>query len=212
MVSAGGTREKLDPVRHLTNRSSGKMGYALAETARDRGAEVVLVSASKIESPVGVNFIPVDSAKDMEKVVLDECTDADILIMAAAVSDWTPVNINDQKMKKGEEDSLEIKLVKTPDILARLSTDNNLIKVGFAAETENLVSNAQKKLVEKKLDIVAANDVSLADSGFESANNKIILFDKQGGEEDLGMLTKYQASTKILDKIKTIINSKSKRN
>jgi len=173
---------------------------------------VVLVSASKIESPVGVNFIPVDSAKDMEKVVLDECTDADILIMAAAVSDWTPVNINDQKMKKGEEDSLEIKLVKTPDILARLSTDNNLIKVGFAAETENLVSNAQKKLVEKKLDIVAANDVSLADSGFESANNKIILFDKQGGEEDLGMLTKYQASTKILDKIKTIINSKSKRN
>ena len=89
---------------------------------------------------------------------------------------------------------LEIKLVKTPDILARLSTDNNLIKVGFAAETENLVSNAQKKLVEKKLDIVAANDVSLVDSRFESANNKIILFDNQGGEEDLGMLTKYQAS------------------
>ena len=212
VVSAGGTREKLDPVRHLTNRSSGKMGYALAETGRDRGAEVVLVSASKIESPVGVNFIPVDSAKDMEKVVLAECTDADILIMAAAVSDWTPVNINDQKMKKGEEDSLEIKLVKTPDILARLSTHNNLIKVGFAAETENLVSNAQKKLVEKKLDIVAANDVSLVDSGFESANNKIILFDNQGGEEDLGMLTKYQASTKILDKIKTIINIKSKQN
>ena len=212
VVSAGGTREKLDPVRHLTNRSSGKMGYALAETARDRGADVVLVSASKIESPVGVNFIPVDSAKDMEKVVLGECVDADILIMAAAVSDWTPVNINDQKMKKGDEDILEIKLVKTPDILARLSTNNNLIKVGFAAETENLDSNAQKKLVEKKLDIVAANDVSLADRGFESANNKIILFDNQGGEEDLGMLTKYQASTKILDKIKAIMKIKSKRN
>ena len=98
------------------------------------------------------------------------------------------------------------------DTQKKETTDNNLIKVGFAAETENLVSNAQKKLVEKKLDIVAANDVSLVDSGFESANNKIILFDKQGGEEDLGMLTKYQASTKILDKIKTIINSKSKRN
>ena len=205
VVSAGGTREKIDPVRHLTNRSSGKMGYALAETARDRGADVTLISASKIESPLGVNFIPVESAKDMEKVVLEQCSDADILIMAAAVSDWTPANVNDQKIKKSKEDSLEIKLVKTPDILERLSNNDNLIKVGFAAETENLVSNARKKIIDKKLDVVAANDVSRVDSGFESENNKIILIDKRGGEEDLGMLTKLQASTKILDKIKTII-------
>ena len=208
VVSAGGTREKLDPVRLLTNRSSGKMGYALAETARDRGADVVLVSASKIESPVGVNFKPVDSAKDMEKIVLNECSDANVLIMAAAVSDWTPINIHDQKIKKGTDDSLEIKLVKTADILAKLSTNKDLIKVGFAAETEDLVSNARKKLVEKNLDVIAANDVSLPDSGFESENNKIILFDSQGDVDDLGMLTKYQASTKILDKIKTIIKSK----
>ena len=208
VVSAGGTREKLDPVRLLTNRSSGKMGYALAETARDRGADVVLVSASKIESPVGVSFKPVDSAKDMEKIVLNECSDANVLIMAAAVSDWTPINIHDQKIKKGTDDSLEIKLVKTADILAKLSTNKDLIKVGFAAETEDLVSNARKKLVEKNLDVIAANDVSLPDSGFESENNKIILFDSQGDVDDLGMLTKYQASTKILDKIKTIIKSK----
>ena len=208
VVSAGGTREKLDPVRLLTNRSSGKMGYALAETARDRGAKVVLVSASKIESPVGVSFKPVDSAKDMEKIVLNECSDANVLIMAAAVSDWTPINIHDQKIKKGTDDSLEIKLVKTADILAKLSTNKDLIKVGFAAETEDLVSNARKKLVEKNLDVIAANDVSLPDSGFESENNKIILFDSQGDVDDLGMLTKYQASTKILDKIKTIIKSK----
>ena len=212
VVSAGGTREKIDPVRHLTNRSSGKMGYALAETARDRGADVTLISASKIESPLGVNFIPVESAKDMEKVVLEQCSDADILIMAAAVSDWTPANVNDQKIKKSKEDSLEIKLVKTPDILERLSNNDNLIKVGFAAETENLVSNARKKIIDKKLDIVAANDVSRVDSGFESENNKIILIDKQGGEEDLGMLTKLQASTKILDKIKTIIKIETKYN
>ena len=208
VVSAGGTREKLDPVRLLTNRSSGKMGYALAETARDRGAKVVLVSASKIESPVGVSFKPVDSAKDMEKIVLNECSDANVLIMAAAVSDWTPINIHDQKIKKGTDDSLEIKLVKTADILAKLSTNKDLIIVGFAAETEDLVSNARKKLVEKNLDVIAANDVSLPDSGFESENNKIILFDSQGDVDDLGMLTKYQASTKILDKIKTIIKSK----
>ena len=212
VVSAGGTREKLDPVRLLTNRSSGKMGYALAETARDRGADVVLVSASKIESPVGVSFKPVDSAKDMEKAVLNECSDANVLIMAAAVSDWTPINTHDQKMKKGTGDSLEIKLVKTSDILAKLSTSKDLIKVGFAAETENLVSNSKKKLVEKNLDLIAGNDVSLADSGFESENTKIILFDSQGGVDDLGMLTKYQASTKILDKIKTIIKIEPKRN
>ena len=212
VVSAGGTREKIDPVRHLTNRSSGKMGYALAVTARDSGEDVTLISASEIESPLGVNFIPVESAKDMEKVVLEQCSDADILIMAAAVSDWTPANVNDQKIKKSKEDSLEIKLVKTPDILERLSNNDNLIKVGFAAETENLVSNARKKIIDKKLDIVAANDVSRVDSGFESENNKIILIDKQGGEEDLGMLTKLQASTKILDKIKTIIKIETKYN
>tara|TARA_Y100000590_G_scaffold454154_1_gene600439 strand:+ start:1092 stop:2315 length:1224 start_codon:yes stop_codon:yes gene_type:complete len=212
VVSAGGTREKLDPVRHLTNRSSGKMGYALAETARDRGAEVVLVSASKIESPIGVNFIAVESAKDMEEVLVEQCSDADILIMAAAVSDWTPVNVNAQKMKKDFDDSLEIKLVKTTDILERLKTNNKLVKIGFAAETENLVPNARKKMIEKKLDVIAANDVSYPDSGFESENNKIILVDKHGGEEDLGMLTKQEASTKILDKIKTIIKIETKRN
>jgi len=207
VVSAGGTREKLDPVRLLTNRSSGKMGYALAETARDRGANVVLVSASKIENPIGVRFIAVDSAKEMETAILDESSDADILIMAAAVSDWTPINPHDQKMKKGTDDSLEIKLVKTSDILAALIDNDNLIKVGFAAETENLVINARKKLVEKNLDIIAANDITIEGSGFESDNNKITLFDNRGGVEELGVLTKYQASIRILDKIKTIIDS-----
>ncbi|MDP7676330.1 MAG: phosphopantothenoylcysteine decarboxylase, partial [Dehalococcoidales bacterium] len=172
VVSAGGTREAIDPVRFVGNHSSGKMGYAVAEAARDRGAQVTLVSAAALPDLSGIETVHVENAVEMKVAVVKACAKTDVLIMAAAVADYQPKNALKQKIKKefgGADFALE--MVNTPDILAEVK--GKFIKVGFAAETEDLVENAKSKLKNKQLDLVAANDVTAPDSGFNVDTNRV---------------------------------------
>lgn len=200
VVSAGGTREAIDPVRFITNRSSGKMGYAVAESARDRGASVSLVAApTSLPDPVGVAVTHVSSAHDMHQALMTECDDADVLIMAAAVSDWRPGTTAPQKIKKGPSEHWSIDLIQTPDILAEID-HARLVKIGFAAETECILSNAQAKIQTKGLDLIVANDVTAESSGFEADMNQVTLLDKNGRVEELPILDKYEVGRRILDR------------
>ena len=182
IVSAGGTQEPIDPVRVIANHSSGKMGFAIAEAARDRGADVTLATApTALPNPYGVSIVSVQTALQMQDAVRRECADADALIMAAAVADWRSANASDQKVKKGEADSWSVELVKNPDIVAGIDSDI-LVKVGFAAESEDLLANARSKLFSKGLHLIAANDITAEDSGFGADTNKVILLDSEGGQ------------------------------
>ena len=201
VVSAGGTQEPIDPVRVIANHSSGKMGFAVAEAARDRGATVSLVSApTALPSPFGVNVIDVQTALQMSDALHSECSDADALIMAAAVADWRPSSASDQKVKKGVADTWEIDLVKNPDIIAGIAYEH-LVKVGFAAESEDLLKNAESKLVSKGLHLIAANDITAADSGFGVDTNRVVLLDREGSEETLPLMSKYDVGCAILDRV-----------
>ena len=202
VVSAGGTQEPIDPVRVVTNRSSGKQGYAFAEAARDRGARVTLVSAASLANPPGVNVVKVESARQMLAAVSDALNDAaDALVMAAAVADWEPISAAGQKMKKVEgQDRLTIEMTKTPDILAQVSGLPG-IKVGFAAETEDLLNNARAKLESKSLDMIVANDVSATDAGFAVDTNRVVILDKSGGQEDLPLMSKREVADTVLDRV-----------
>jgi phosphopantothenoylcysteine decarboxylase/phosphopantothenate--cysteine ligase len=203
VVSAGGTQEPLDPVRYLSNRSSGKMGYAIAEAARDRGAAVILISApTDLKPPVGVELVPVTSALQMCDAVLEGASSADALIMTAAVADYRPATVAGQKIKRDPE-SLTLELVKNPDILSQVRGE--LIKVGFAAETEDLLPNAKRKLKEKGLDLIVANDVAAADSGFAVDTNKVALIDRSGEVEQLPLLPKSEVAHRILDKLLSLL-------
>jgi len=200
VVTAGGTREPIDPVRHIGNRSSGKMGYALAEAARDRGAKVILVSANvTLEEPAGVEIIKVKTAAEMKKAVAGAVKKADVLLMAAAVADYQPQAIAREKIKKEGRQNLTLKLVKTPDILSEVR--GNFLRVGFAAESENLIANAKKKLAEKKLDMIVANDITKADSGFDADTNRVVIIDKKGKAEELPLMSKREAAERILDRV-----------
>lgn len=200
VVSAGGTREAIDPVRFITNRSSGKMGYAVAESARDRGASVSLVAApTSLPDPVGVAMTHVSNAHDMRQALMTECDDADVLVMAAAVSDWRPRATAPQKIKKGPSEHWSIDLIQTPDILAEID-HARLVKIGFAAETECILSNAQAKIQTKGLDLIVANDVTAESSGFEADTNQVTLLDKNGRVEELPVLDKYEVGRRILDR------------
>ena len=199
VVSAGGTAEPIDPVRVITNHSSGKMGYALAEAARDRGARVELVSAAKgLPNPPLVHVVPVQTAQQMCDAVLARVNNADALIMAAAVADYRPAESALQKIKKSE-DQLNIPLARTTDILA--AATGNFVKVGFAAESENLVPNAKVKVQSKGLDLIAANDITVEGSGFGADTNKVSLIDRSLNVEDLPLLTKYEVGNRILDRV-----------
>ena len=201
VVSAGGTREAIDPVRFIGNRSSGKMGYALAEAARDRGATTVLVSGpSALSDPVGAIVTRVETTSEMQDAVASESNDADVLIMAAAVADWRPAAAATHKLKKGNAQRLTIDLERTPDIVAGVRRDG-LIKVGFAAESENLEDNARLKLREKGLDLIAANDITAPDSGFATDTNRVVLLDKNGDVERLGLMSKYKVAHRIMDRV-----------
>ncbi len=205
VVSAGGTQEPVDPVRVITNRSSGKMGYAVAEAARDRGASTVLVSApTALPNPVGVRVVRVGTAEEMREAVNKECGDGDAVIMAAAVADWRPVKEAGRKIKKAASETLGIQLTKNADILAELDMET-LVKVGFAAETEDLVANAQAKLKSKSLHLVAANDVTVEGSGFASDTNDVVLVDRDGGVEKLGFASKYEVAHRILDRVVALL-------
>jgi len=203
VVSAGGTEEAIDPVRTITNRSSGKMGYAIAEAARDRGAIVSLVAApNNLARPVGVSVTNIKSADDMKRAIEDECLEADALIMAAAVADWRPSKKLDSKAKKNQSDTWSLELVKNPDIIAGINS-TNLIKVGFAAESENLVKNSKTKIKSKNLDFIVANDITASDSGFSVDTNKVTIIHSDGTTEALPLMSKYDVAHSILDRVKS---------
>ena len=203
VVSAGGTQEAIDPVRVITNHSSGKMGYALAEAARDRGARVVLVSApTGLDDPVALEVVKVRSAAEMRDAVLKAVKGTDALIMAAAVADYQPASAADQKIKK-DNSALTIELERTPDILQE--AQGSFLRIGFAAETEDLLANARDKLERKALDLIVANDVSKDGSGFGADTNKVILVGKSGEVEDLPLMSKQDVAHRILDKVKALL-------
>jgi phosphopantothenoylcysteine decarboxylase/phosphopantothenate--cysteine ligase len=206
IVSAGGTREAIDPVRFVSNYSSGKMGYALALAARDRGAHVTLVTAPTcLADPVGVETAHVESASDIRDAVLSACEGADVLVMAAAVADYRPVDTVAQKIKKNG-DQLTLQLSRTPDILAevarlRESGRGPKVVVGFAAETEDLLENARDKLRRKRLELIAANDVSAADAGFAVDTNRVTLLSADGSVEALPLMAKEEVAHEIWDRV-----------
>ncbi len=199
VVSAGGTMEPIDPVRVITNHSSGKMGYAIAEAARDRGADVVLVAASTaLPDPALVNVVRVQTAQHMCDEVLRQVQKADALIMAAAVADYRPATEADQKIKKSA-DELTIELAKTTDILE--AARGNFVKVGFAAETQDLIRNARDKVTRKDLDLIVANDLTDPEAGFGVDTNKVTFIDGDLKVEELPVMTKYEVSQRILDRV-----------
>ena len=205
VITAGGTQEDLDPVRTITNRSSGKMGFAIAEAARDRGANVTLISApTSLNNPIGINVENIKTALEMQKSLETHSLDCDVLIMAAAVGDWRAKSISETKAKKSDHTNWEIELIKNPDILSSISNES-LIKVGFAAETENLIENAQKKIINKNLNLIIGNDVSRNDIGFNSEDNEVIIINKSGEVENLPKMTKYELAHEILDRVQALL-------
>jgi len=208
VVSAGGTREPLDPVRMLVNRSSGKMGYALAEAARDRGAEVTLVSApAALPEPVGVRLVPVETALQMRDAVADACRDADLLTMAAAVADFRPAAPAGGKIKRAGKNALTVHLEQNPDIVAEISGER-LIKVAFAAETGDAAEKARTKLAAKGVDLIVANDVSEPGSGFGTDTNRVAILSADGGEEQLPLMDKLAVAHRILDRALPLLSSR----
>ena len=208
LITAGPTQEAIDPVRFLSNRSSGKMGFAVAEAALARGAEVTLISGPvSIPAPDGARTISVRSAAEMYEAVKDNLDQATIVVMAAAVADYRPASIRRQKIKKNGS-SLVLDLEPTDDILAAVGREaGSRVVIGFAAETENVVENATKKLNEKRADLIVANDVSAPDSGFDVDNNRIALVSSEGVVE-LPLLSKREAAARIIDAAMMIRNAR----
>jgi phosphopantothenoylcysteine decarboxylase/phosphopantothenate--cysteine ligase len=204
VVSAGGTQEPIDPVRVVANRSSGKMGYAVAEAARDRGAHVTLVAApTSLPDPPGVAVRHVATALEMRDAVLLACSNADALIMAAAVADFRPRSAASQKVKSAKNEMWSIELERNPDIIAEV--DGGVIKVGFAAETEELLANARAKLASKGLHLIVANDVTAEGSGFGSDTNQVTLLEPDGHAEELPLLPKAEVGHRILDRVAELL-------
>ena len=209
VVTAGGTQEPIDPVRFVGNRSSGKMGFAIAEAARDRGARVTLITApTYLPDPAGVETVRVQSAREMQAAVQKAVADADALTMAAAVADYRPTKTASQKIKK-TQDTLTVELVKNPDILAELRGD--FVRVGFAAESQDVIANAQAKLRRKNLDMIVANDVSARDSGFTVDTNRVTILDRLGRTEELPLLLKSQVAHRILDRVVRLLEKRRKK-
>jgi len=209
VVTAGGTQEPIDPVRHITNRSSGKMGYALAEAARDRGAEVTLVSApTSLPDPAGVEMIRIETALQMREAVLSEVPRTDVLIMAAAVADYRPASTSEGKLKKEASSQIVLELTRNPDILGEVKGD--FVRVGFAAETESLIQNAGAKLKEKDLDLIVANDITATDSGFDVDTNRVTMIDRRGNREDLPLLPKQEVAHKVIDRVVEFLAERKK--
>jgi phosphopantothenoylcysteine decarboxylase/phosphopantothenate--cysteine ligase len=203
LVTAAGTIEPIDPVRYIGNRSSGKMGYAIAKEAMNRGAKVVLVSGpTSISAIAGVKLIKVETARQMREYVLQEFTDSDITIKAAAVADYRAKEIETNKIKK-TGDTLTLVLEKNPDILLELGNlkKNNQFLVGFAAETQDLIKYAKDKMKRKNLDMLVANDITMENAGFNTDTNIVKLLYKNGGIEDIPQMSKTSLAKIILDKI-----------
>ncbi len=199
VVTAGGTQEPLDPVRHIGNRSSGKMGYAIAEAARDRGAKVTLVSTqTALRAPYGVELVRADTAGEMRKAVVYRAHTADILVMAAAIADYRPATEAEHKIKKSGG-GMTLDLRETADVLAE-ATGERLVKVGFAAESRDTVANAQAKLRKKSLDVIVANNITDEGSGFGSETNRVTIISGDGSVEELPLLLKSEVAHIVLDR------------
>ncbi len=206
LVSAGPTAEPIDPVRTLTNRSSGKMGFRVAEAARDRGAEVVLVSGPSAQTdPSGVEVVRVTTASEMKEAMLSRLDEATVVVMAAAVADYRPEVLAPSKIKKSSK-PLQLNLVPTDDILLEIGRRRKAeqIVVGFAAETENVEARARGKLEAKRIDLVVANDISRMDVGFGSDANEVILVASNGDSETLPIMSKRKVAERILDRIEAL--------
>ena len=206
VVTAGPTREAIDPVRFLSNPSSGRQGFALAQAASDRGADVTLVAGpSHLATPVGARRLDVTTARDMHAAVLSESEKADVLLMAAAVADYSPADTAAHKLKKAGT-SLTVQLVPTLDILSaiadrRAQTGYPRVVVGFAAESEDLVENARAKLAAKRLDLIVANNVTASDAGFAVTSNRVTIVDRAGNAERLPLMSKAGVAEEILDRV-----------
>jgi phosphopantothenoylcysteine decarboxylase/phosphopantothenate--cysteine ligase len=233
LVTAGGTHEPIDPVRYIGNRSSGKMGYALATEARDRGAHVILVSGPvALSTPYGVEVCRVETAIQMRDAVHAFLSNIDVLIMSAAVADFRPASPAQHKIKKDgdaerkqeqivDESGFSVRLVKNPDILGELAgaqqrqdilgnseqPKQRLVRVGFAAETNDIITYARSKLVKKRLDLLVANDVSRSDSGFGADTNKVLILSANGGMEDLPVMPKTGVAAAIWDRVVSLLHT-----
>jgi phosphopantothenoylcysteine decarboxylase/phosphopantothenate--cysteine ligase len=230
VVTAGGTQEPIDPVRFVGNRSSGKMGYALATEARDRGAHVILISGpAALEAPYAVEVERVETAMQMRDAIHKAVLDADVLVMSAAVADFRPAVAATQKIKKqdgsgaqefDEQGGFSLHLVRNPDILGELAATSHghigtkgqgggrrLVRVGFAAETNDLVNNARAKLIARHLDLLVANDVSRPGSGFGTETNKVLIFHSTGEMEDLPVMPKAGVAAAIWDRIVPLLGT-----
>ncbi len=209
IVTAGGTQEPIDPVRYISNRSSGKMGYALAEAARDRGAQVSLISApTAIPCPAGVKLVRVETAEEMRQAVLADLPGSDVLVMAAAVADYRVAAAASQKIKRTAEE-LIVRLVRNRDIVGEASSHSQRPKVvvGFAAESQDLVKNAQAKLASKNLDLIVANDITASDSGFGVDTNQVVLIGRDREPEALPLMPKRQVADRVWDAVVALLGS-----
>ncbi len=216
VVTAGGTREPLDPVRVLTNRSSGKQGYALAQAALDAGADVTLISTvSELPVPVGATLVPVETAAQMRDAVLQHISGADALLMAAAVADYRPAEVAAHKLKKSGADAetRTLTLVRTPDILSEVNEQRPRsgwprVVVGFAAESGDLLHNAQEKLQRKGLDLIVANDITAPDAGFAVDTNRVTLLDMQGNIEPLELTSKARVAEHVIARVARLLETR----
>jgi len=209
LVTAGPTREAFDPVRFITNYSTGKMGYALALAAKRRGAAVTLVSGpTSLPEPRGVRFVPVVSAREMRDAVMQNLKDATVVIKSAAVADYRPADFSDSKIKKTDR-PLEFRLEKNPDIIREVGkVKGDRILVGFAVETDRLVEYAAKKLREKNMDFIVANDITQPGAGFAAETNIVKILDREGGSEDLPRMDKMDVAHRILDRVAELIGTR----
>ncbi len=209
VITAGGTREAIDPVRYISNRSSGRQGYALAQAALDAGAAVTLITTVRdLTIPLGARVVAVGSAQELHDAVLEACHDADALIMAAAVADFRPKTVAAQKIKKreGSDDAPTLELTRTADILlsvkaARAQSGFPRLVVGFAAESQDLLTNARAKLERKGLDLLVANDISATDAGFEVGTNRVVILDAAGGATPLELMSKTRVAEAVIARV-----------
>jgi phosphopantothenoylcysteine decarboxylase/phosphopantothenate--cysteine ligase len=203
LITVGATREEIDPVRFISNRSSGRMGFALAEAAMKRGAEVTVVrGVTTVEAPTGVRVIKALSAEDMLHAVASEAGKASVFIGAAAIADYRPTERAGEKIKKSQE-TFTLTLERTPDVLSQVaaSRSNGMLVIGFAAETENVIQNATDKLRRKNLDAIVANDVTRPDAGFDTTTNAVTIITKDRAPVELPVMSKREAADRILDAI-----------
>lgn len=209
VVTAGGTAEPLDPVRSLTNRSSGKMGYAIAEAARNRGADVTLISTRvALRQPSGITAVFVNTTEEMLDAVAAATKKADVLIMAAAPADFRPVNYASSKIKRQNLGKLTLDLEKTPDILGNVK--GSFVRVGFAAESDHVIENALDKIKRKGLDLIVANDITEKGCGFGTDTNRVTIVDSKGKADTLPLLTKSECADRLLDRIVPLLKKKTR--